>query len=70
MTRSVLFTDMRRPNIDQYLRQTGIELIPMASHHATSDTSHRRDYSHQVHRLLVMYLKQCMSHEKSVDVGD
>jgi hypothetical protein len=73
MTWSVLaaFTNTRRPFIDQYLRQTGIELMPTASHHVASDASHRRDDSYLVHRLLVVYLKQCLSHENpSVDVGD
>jgi len=65
------FTNTRRPFIDQYLRQTGIELMPMASHHVASDASHRRDDSYLVHRLLVVYLKQCLSHENpSVEVGD
>ena len=58
-----LLTNTRKPYIDKYLTQTGIELTTLIPNY---QPSYPNDYKRIVHLLLVVYLKRCLSHEGAI----
>ena len=58
-----LLTNTRKPYIDKYLKQTGIELTTLIPNY---QLSYPNDYKRIVHLLLVVYLKRCLSHEGAI----
>jgi hypothetical protein len=56
-------SDARKPEIDHYLRNKGIELATFSSSHPTFEPESPYDYKRVVHLLLVAYLKRCISNE-------
>ncbi len=60
-----LLTITRKPYIDKYLKQTGIELTTFIPNYQVS-IEDPNDYKRIVHLLLVVYLKRCLSHEEAI----
>jgi hypothetical protein len=56
-------SDVRKPYIDHYLRNKGIELTTFSSSHPTFAPESTDGYQRVVHLRLVAYLKQCISNE-------